>query len=430
MKDKFLIKGLDGKRPLTGSVVVGGAKNAALKLMAATVLFEDEVTLKNVPYIEDVKRMSDLLKNMGVDVVSKDKHSYIFKTPSKCDTKLSTDISKKLRASIALIGPVLSRFGSVSFPHPGGCVIGARPIDLYLDGFKSMGATVSAKDENYVIEASEGKLNGATIFLRNQSVTATETFMMAGVLANGETVIKNASLEPEVKDLANFLVSSGADIKGIGTTTLVVNGGELLSYRGKEHTVLPDRIEAGSFIILAALAASELEVKECNPLHLESLIETLRMSGVKMDVGKSSIKVFGETPVAELKSVSIKTHEYPGFPTDLQAPMTVFLTQVNGESMVFETIFEGRLYYTESLSAMGAKITTMDPHRIIVNGPSSLHGKVLESPDLRAGLAFIIAAIVASGDSVIHNVYNIDRGYEDVEGRLRAIGVDITRVSE
>jgi len=428
-KDKFLIKGLSGKKTLKGSITIGGAKNAALKLMAATLLFKDEVTIKNIPNIEDVKRMADLLEDLGVGITKKSDHLYIFNTQSKYKTKLCPDISKRLRASIVVTGPLLSRFGSVSFPHPGGCVIGARPIDLFLDGFKRMGATVRVKNENYVVEAPSGKLKGAIIFLRNQSVTATETFMMAGVLAKGETVIRNAALEPEVEDLANFLVAGGAKIKGIGTTTLVIKGGSLLSVRGKKYSVLPDRIEAGSFLVLGALAARELEIKKCNPKHLESLIEILRVSGVKIEVSKSSIKVFGTTPTSRLKAIDVKTHEYPGFPTDLQAPMTILLTQVSGESMVFETVFEGRLSYTEALSTMGANIIVMDPHRIIINGPSSFHGKVLESPDLRAGLAFVIAAVIAKGDSVIHNIYNIDRGYENVEKKLRGIGVDITRIN-
>lgn len=427
IKDKFLIKGLDGKKILRGSVTINGAKNAALKLMAASVLFKDEVVLKNVPHIEDVKRMGDLLSDMGVEVNAKGKYSYSFSTPAKCSTKLSPEISKRLRASIVLTGPVLARFKKVSFPHPGGCVIGERPIDLFVEGFNKMGAAVRVKNDNYVLDAPGG-LKGAEIFLRNQSVTATETFMMAAVLAKGETIIKNASLEPEVLDLAEFLIDGGAKISGVGTTTLKIKGGALLAARGKSHTVSPDRIEAGSFLILGALTAKELEIKKCEPKHLESLIDTLRTSGVKMEIGKTSIKVFGGTSNERFKAVNIKTHEYPGFPTDLQAPMTVFLTQVSGESLVFETIFEGRLNYAESLESMGADITPMDPHRVIVKGPSPLHGKVLESPDLRAGLAFIIAAIVAKGDSVIHNIYNIDRGYESVEERLRDIGVDIMRV--
>lgn len=428
-KDKFLIKGLGGKKRLKGVVVVGGAKNAALKLMTGAVLFKDKVELKNMPEIEDVKRMADLLEDMNISVERKKRHTYLITPTSKCKTKFSAEISKHIRASIVLTGPVLARFGKVSFPHPGGCVIGKRPVDLFVDGFKKMGADVKIRNGSYIIEATGGKLVGAAIFLKNQSVTAAETFMMAGVLAKGETVIKNAPVEPEIEHLANFLIAGGAKIKGVGTTTLTIKGGSLLSANNKAHTIMPDRIEAGSFLILGALAARELEIKKCNPEHLEALLETLKYSGVKMKIGKDSIKVFNNASRAKLKSVDIKTHEYPGFPTDLQAPMTVFLTQTNGESMVFETIFEGRLNYTESLVGMNADIVMMDPHRVMVKGPSHLHGKTLESPDLRAGLAFVIAAIIASGDSIIYNVYNIDRGYENIEGRLRDIGVEIERVS-
>jgi len=430
LDDRFLIEGLGGKKTLSGSVAINGAKNAALKLMASSLLFRDEVVLKNVPDIEDVRAMVDLLEDIGIGIGMRGKHTYVFTPHSKCRTNLSPDISKQLRASVVLTGPMLARFGKVSFPHPGGCVIGERPIDLFLDGFKKMGAVVRNRKDGYVVEVQKRGLVGTTLFLRNQSVTSTETFMMAGVLAKGDTIIKNASLEPEVGDLARFLVSCGAKINNIGTTTLKIKGGGLLSARGRAHTVPADRIEAGSFLILGALAARELEIKKCNPSHLESLIETLRMSGVKIKTDKTSIKIFGGSTNTHFAAVDIKTHEYPGFPTDLQAPMTVFLTQTSGEAMVFETIFEGRLNYIESLNRMGAKIKTMDPHRIIIKGPSPLHGKVLESPDLRAGLAFVLAAIVAKGSSVIHNVYNIDRGYENVEERLRGIGVDIIRVGE
>lgn len=432
IKDKFLIKGLGGQKTLKGAITIGGAKNAALKLMASSLLFKGEVLLKNVPNIEDVRSMSDLLSEIGVNVKTPANHSYSFELSprAKYSTTLFSDISKKLRASIVLTGPLLARFGKVSFPHPGGCVIGERPIDLFVEGFEKMGAKVKVKDGAYVIEAKDGKLQGAELFLKNPSVTATETFMMAAVLARGKTIIKNAAFEPEVVDLAEFLKSCGAKISGIGTTTLTIVGGSLLKAKGVARKVSPDRIEAGSFLILGALCAKELEIKKCNPKHLESLIEILRFCGVKMDIGKTSIKVFGGPATRKLKATDIKTHEYPGFPTDLQAPMTVFLTQALGESLVFETIFEGRLSYTEALVRMGANIVMMDPHRVIVRGPSKLHGRVLESPDLRAGLAFIIAAVCAEGSSVVHNAYNIDRGYEKIEDILSSIGVDIIRVHE
>lgn len=424
MSNTFVIKGLGGARNLRGTVKVTGAKNAALKAIAGTVLFGDHLTLTNIPEINDTLRMFDLLKDMGADVAHIKKGSYRVLVPKSFATELSPGIAKRMRASIVLTGPVLARFGKVSFPHPGGCVIGARPLDLFVSGFEKMGATVSIKEDSYLVEAKNG-LTGAEFFLKNQSVTVTETFMMAGVLAKGTTVIKNAAMEPEIADLAEFLNTCGAKISGAGTPTITIKGGKLLSGKGHPYKTMPDRIEAGSFLILGALGARELRITNCNPLHLESPIDILRSAGVDIETTKNEIIV--RAP-AHLKAVDIKTHEYPGFPTDLQAPMTVLLTQAEGESTVFETIFEGRLNYTESLSAMGASITMMDPHRALVRGKGDLRGRKLQSPDLRAGLAFVIAAIVAKGESVIHNVdTTIDRGYEDVEHRLRAIGVDIER---
>jgi UDP-N-acetylglucosamine 1-carboxyvinyltransferase len=436
MKDRFLIRGFGRKRKLSGTIAVSGAKNAALKAMASSILFKDRLTVRNVPDIEDVKRMSDLLTELGCNVERINHATYSFQCGDQVKTDLSSDISKRMRSSIVLSGPLLGRFGEVSFPHPGGCVIGVRPIDFFIDGFKKMGARVlirgTANKKQYVIKAPSGTLRGATIFLKTPSVTATETFIMAAVLAKGVTVIQNAALEPEIEDLAHFLTTCGARITGAGTPTVTVRGNGLLSAKGKAYVTMPDRIEAGSFLILGALSAKELTITKCNPNHIAALIDALTSAGVPLKTGKDSITVMspnvrGNTPFT---IINIKTHEYPGFPTDLQAPMVVFLTQARGEAMVFETIFEGRLNYVESLLQMGANITPIDPHRVLVKGPTLLRGKKLESPDLRAGLAFIIAAIVARGNSTIHNVYNIDRGYEDIEGRLRQIGVDIERISE
>lgn len=432
--DKFIIRGLGGKKKLNGTIVVSGAKNAALKAMASSILFKDTLTTQNVPNIEDVKRMSDLLRELGCDVKKKNSHTYLFTCGNNLKTDLSSEISKRMRSSIVLSGPLLARFGEVSFPHPGGCVIGERPIDFFIDGFRKMGAVVSIKGgpskKVYVIRAPKKGLRGATIFLKTPSVTTTETLMMAGILAKGTTVIQNAALEPEIKDVADFLVRCGANIKGAGTTTITIKGGALLSACGKTYATMPDRIEAGSFIILGALGAKTLRIENCNPDHVTSLIDTLRTVGVILQVGNKSVTVSSLERGSQFNMVSIKTHEYPGFPTDLQAPMMVLLTQAKGEAIVFETIFEGRLNYTESLVNMGADITPMDPHRVLVKGPTVLRGKKLESPDLRAGLAFIIAATIAKGNSTIHSVYNIDRGYERIEERLTAIGVDIKRVSE
>ena len=426
MSNALVIKGLAGERSLHGTVRVTGAKNAALKAIAATVLFRDTVTLTNIPEINDVEKMFDLLGDMGAEVTHSKRGTYSVSIPRGFSSELSPAIAKRMRASVVVTGPVLARFGKVSFPHPGGCVIGARPLDLFVEGFQKMGATVVLKDETYVVTA-KGGLKGAEFFLKNQSVTVTETFMMAGVLAKGTTVIKNAAMEPEIVDLAEFLIKSGAKISGAGTPTVIIKGGKLLSGKKAVYKTMPDRIEAGSFLVLGALAARELHITNCNPLHLESPIEALRSAGAFIETKKSEIIVRSSS---QLNAVDIKTHEYPGFPTDLQAPMTVFLTQTEGESRVFETIFEGRLNYTESLASMGASITMMDPHRVIVRGKTELRGRKLTSPDLRAGLAFVIAAVVAKGESVIHNVdTTIDRGYEDIETRLRALGVDIERVS-
>lgn len=433
--DKFFIRGLGGKKKLSGTIIVSGAKNAALKLMASSILFKDTLTVHNIPDIEDVKQMSDLLLELGCVVKRNNHATYSFLCGNNAKTDLSSEISKRMRSSIVLSGPLLARFGEVSFPHPGGCVIGVRSIDFFIEGFQKMGARVSvrgkANKKRYVIRAPSRKLRGATIFLKTPSVTATETLMMAGILAKGTTVIQNAALEPEIKDLVDFLTRSGAKITGAGTTTLTVQGGALLSSRGKAHVTMPDRIETGSFVILGALSARNLLIKNCNPEHVTALLDMLASSGVSIKVGKTSIAISNSGGnKKQFKTTNIKTNEYPGFPTDLQAPMTVFLTQAKGEAMVFETIFEGRLNYTESLSDMGANITPMDPHRVLVKGPTPLRGRKLQSPDLRAGLAFVIAGIVARGNSIIHNVYNIDRGYERIEERLKAIGVDIKRVSD
>lgn len=424
MSNIFIIKGFNGERRLHGKVVVTGAKNAALKAIAATILFRDTVSLTNIPEINDTLRMFDLLKDMGAEVTNIKSGTYTVSIPNGFATELTPAIAKRMRASIVATGPVLARYGKVSFPHPGGCIIGSRPVDLFIEGFEKMGATVVLKDDTYIVTATDG-LRGAEFFLKNQSVTVTETFMMAGVLAKGTTIIKNAAMEPEIEDLALFLNTCGAKISGAGTPKITIKGGKLLTGKAHPYKTMPDRIDAGSFLILGALAARELHITNCNPAHLESLIQTLQNAGVAIETKKNEIIVRAPS---KLRAVDIKTHEYPGFPTDLQAPMTVFLTQADGESTVFETIFEGRLNYTESLSAMGASITMMDPHRALVRGKTELRGRKLESPDLRAGLAFVIAAIVAKGESVIHNVdTTIDRGYEDVEHRLRAIGVEIER---
>ena len=426
-KDVFVINGFCGERKLRGSVVVNGAKNAALQAFAFCLLFRDEVVLTRVSEIEDVKNMVNILQGMGVYVTRRKKGVYAIKIPRKISTELSREISKKFRASIVLTGPILARFGQVSFPHPGGCVIGSRPIDIFLNGLSALGGEVKEKDELNFISTNGRRLKGTKIFLRVPSVTGAQTLMMAAVLARGKTIIKNAPLEPEMKSLADFLNSCGAKIKGAGSSIIEIIGTGLLTARGRIYKTPPDRIEAGSFLILGAVAAERLEIKNCNPEDLESLIETLKCCGVNIETFKNKMVVFGKSG-DDYKSVDIKTHEYPGFPTDLQAPMTVFLTQATGEALVFETVFEGRLSFVNELIRMGADIKLWDPHRATIKGPSMLRGREVESPDIRAGLAFVIAAIIANGQSIIHNVYYVDRGYESIEIRLKKLGADIKRI--
>jgi UDP-N-acetylglucosamine 1-carboxyvinyltransferase len=430
MSEYFSIKGSGGKRTLEGTIEVVGAKNAVLKAIAASVLYKTPLSLSNVPHIEDVSRMLDIVCEMGGTTSLLD-HQAIVDAHKLSTTTIPPDIAKRIRASVVMTGPMLARYGRVQFPHPGGDVIGKRPIDLFIEGFEKMGAKVShTKGGLYDIVAPEGGLRGAEIFFRVASVTGTETLLMAAVLAKGTTIIKNAALEPEIVWLADMLSASGAKIEGAGTTTITIKGGGLLAQKNKTFRVIPDRIEAGSFLVLGALAAKELTLTGVVPEHLESLSAALEYAGVTLSYTKDTITVTAPQTKKSFRSFNLRTHEYPGFPSDLQSPMMVFLTQTEGESLVFETIFEGRLNYTESLNRMGADITMMDQHRVLVKGPRKLSGKHLESPDIRAGLAFVIAATIADGVSHIHSIYHIDRGYEQLESRLRAIGVQIERINE
>lgn len=427
-KGTFVIQGLAGKRTLEGEIHVGGAKNAILKALAAAPLFDGKIEYTRVPHIEDVSRVNELLEKLGATVVRNDGVASI-DAGTFNSFEFDRVLAKRMRASVVLTGPVLARFGKVSFPYPGGCVIGTRPIDLFLQGYQKMGATVKEEDERFIIETKNGTLKGATIFFRVQSVTATETFMMAATLAEGTTILKNCAMEPEIEHLADFLNDSGAKISGAGTSTITIVGGKKLKAK-KPYETMPDRIEAGSFILLAAIAGKDVRVKGCNPEHIESLIESLRYVGVPLEIGNDFVRVKAPKDGTYFKPLSLRTHEYPGFPTDLQAPMTVFLTQSEGESTLFETIFEGRLSYTQDLVRMGADIKMYDSQHAIIKGPTALRGKELEGPDLRAGLAYIIAGIIAEGETKVANAYNIDRGYERIEERLSGIGVPITRVME
>lgn len=418
-KEMFLIK---GRNELRGEIEVYGAKNAALKAFAASILFDEPIILKNIPEIEDIARCKELLEFMGAKVQNIGKREYKISANLINLSSIEPKISKSMRSSVVFTGPILAKFGKVKFPHPGGCVIGERPIDVFLEGFENMGAKITIQDDGYILEAN--KLKGAEIIFKKISVTATETLMMTAVLAEGKTVLYNTALEPEIPALADFLNLCGAKIKGAGTCVIEITGVKKLKFKNPFITI-SDRIEAGSFAILAALLGKEIKITHCNPNHLLVFLEYLKYTGAKIEKGKNFLRVFSSK---KLKSIDVKTHEYPGFPTDLQAPYVTLLTQAEGKSMVTETIFEGRLNYIEDLNRMGAKIMQCDPHRIIIEGKTDLRGKEMESPDLRAGLAFVLAALCAKGESKIHGVYKIDRGYEKIEERLRKLGADMARV--
>jgi UDP-N-acetylglucosamine 1-carboxyvinyltransferase len=429
-EEMFVVEGLNGDRKLKGTIKVNGSKNGALPIMASALLFSGPIKLSNIPNIEDVKRMSEIMRGLGAKIAKSKNGEIVLDGSSAKKHTLTRDLSKRLRASIILLGPVLGKLGKVSFPHPGGCVIGARPIDLFISNFKKMGCELEEKEGVYTISTKKEGLIGTEITFKIQSVTATETFLMAGILAKGKTILSNVALEPEVVELATFLKNAGAKIEGIGTTKIEIEGGQILNAPNYQTSIIPDRIEAGSFLILGALCGKNLTIENCEPKHLDVPIKILEESGVDIKVENNSITINGlKKGFEKIQATSIKTHEYPGFPTDLQAPMTVLLTQAEGESAVFETIFEGRLNYTDELNRMGAEIKMYDAQHVTIKGPTPLKGKDLQSPDIRAGLAFLIAANVANGKSTIGNAYLIDRGYEKIELRLREIGVDIKRIS-
>jgi UDP-N-acetylglucosamine 1-carboxyvinyltransferase len=417
---KFII---EGPAKLSGTIDVKGAKNAALKIIPAAILSKEKIRITNLPNIEDIDKSLSLLEDLGAEV--KKEKDVVEIDPSGINkTELNPVIANKFRASIMFVGPLLARFGEVKFFHPGGCVIGAsgRPIDLFIDAFKCLGADVKYnKDESYSITAK--KLTGCNYFFNVISVTATESLMMTAVLAQGTTVMKNCALEPEIKALADYLNTQGAKIEGAGTPTMAITGVDTIN--AGEFNIIPDRIETGSFAILAAATRSDILIKKCTPEHIRVLLNIFKKIGVPFAETEDTLHI---KPAEKIKACGIKTHEYPGFPTDLQSPYTILMTQAEGSSLIHETIYDRRLLYVDMLSQMGADIIMCDPHRVVVNGPVQLYGKKLTSPDLRAGIAMVISGLIAHGKTEIDNIYQIDRGYEDIDGRLRNLGADIKRI--
>ena len=418
--ERFVIK---GNQPLAGTIKVNGAKNAALKILAACLLTDEKITVSNIPQIEDIFRLIELLKEVGVEIKNNSKGIYQLEAKKIKTTQLNPDIVSRLKGSILMVGPLLARQGEIDFCRPGGCVIGQRSRDIFMDGFEAFGAKVKETRKGYHLSTKQ--LKGTKFVFPLISVTATEAMILTAVLAKGKTKLINAASEPEVVNLADFLNKLGARIKGAGTPFIDIEG--VKSLKGGQCRVIPDRLEAGSFIILGVASNSPIKVTNIEPSHLEVFWSLLDKAGANLEIGKDFVKV---KQSFKLKAVNLKTHEYPGFPTDLQSPFTVLMTQAEGLSLIHETIFEGRLFYTDSLNQMGAKIIMADPHRVLVQGSTKLYGRRLISPDIRAGIALVIAALIAQGESIIENIYQIDRGYEKIEERLSSIGADIERVND
>ncbi|BEP30233.1 UDP-N-acetylglucosamine 1-carboxyvinyltransferase [Helicovermis profundi] len=408
--------------PLEGTIRVSGAKNAILPILAATLLAEEKCYLEDIPLLKDVVVMSDVLRSLGAEVSQVTNGEMTIYTPEIKSNEAPYDLVQKMRASFYVLGPLLARTGVAKIPMPGGCAIGARPIDLHLKGFTALGAKIEFG--HGFVEARAEKLIGASIYLDFPSVGATENIMMAAVLAEGTTIIENAAEEPEIIDLANFLNKIGANVKGAGTDTIRILGVKKLL--GANHAPIPDRIEAGTYMIAVAAAGGNVLIENVVPSHLKPIIAKLKECGIDIAEEEDNIRVISD---GNIKSVDITTLPYPGFPTDLQAQFMAMLTKSNGVSVVMETVFENRFMHVAELSRMGANIK-IEGHSAVVQGKSNLEGAKVKATDLRAGAALIIAGLISEGSTEIVDTYHIDRGYYDIENKLTGIGVNITRVKK
>ncbi|MBQ6607695.1 MAG: UDP-N-acetylglucosamine 1-carboxyvinyltransferase [Firmicutes bacterium] len=413
--------------PLRGEVTISGAKNAVLPLMAATLLNDQECVIRSVPHLRDVQVMKEILESLGSEIEETEPGEFHIHTHDVKSAEAPYELVNKMRASFLVMGPLLGRKGIARIPLPGGCAIGARPIDLHLKGFKALGAEVTIHEEGHYayVEAVAGPqgLIGDRIYLDFPSVGATENIIMAAVLAEGTTYIENAAEEPEITDLANFLNKMGAKIRGAGTDTIRIEGVKTLKH--VTHTVIPDRIETGTFMIAAAITRGAVHIMNAVPDHVKPIIAKLRECGVRIEAGDDDIVVRGD--LGPLNSTDIKTLPYPGFPTDMQSPFMAFLTICNGKSTVIETVFENRFMHVSQLNKMGASIETAG-NRASIKGNAMLRGSQVMATDLRAGAAMVLAGLVAEGETEISEIYHIERGYENFIEKFAALGADITRV--
>jgi len=420
--DKFVIR---GGNPLLGTVRVSGAKNAALPCIAAALLTEDPVILENIPQVRDIETTRKLLTAMGAEVelgYGRAHHRSTICCKNLASPEASYELVKTMRASTLVLGPLVARCGRARVSLPGGCAIGARPIDLHIKGLEHLGANIT-QDHGYV-EATANRLKGAEIVFDKITVTGTEDLLMAATLAEGETIMQNCAREPEVADLAALLNNMGAKIEGAGTPTIRVKG--VTKLHGAKHSIIPDRIEAGTFIVAGALTGGDINVTGCDPKHLDALLQKLHDTGVKTTHTADSVRVMGDNP---LKSADVVTEEYPGFPTDMQAQYMALATQADGTSVITENIFENRFMHALELVRMAANIK-IEGRRAVVRGKTPLSGAAVLASDLRASASLVLAALVAEGETIIDRVYHIDRGYENIEEKLKGVGAEIRRIGE
>ena len=415
--EKLLIK---GGRKLSGEINCSGAKNAALPMIAATILSDDDITLRNLPYLQDITTMFELMGSMGAKITLDESMNFILSSATIHDTEARYELVKTMRASILVLGPLVAKFGNARIALPGGCAIGSRPVNFHLEALKKLGASIELK--NGYIEASAKRLKGARINFEGITVTGTENIMMAASLAEGRTVLTNVAMEPEIEDLAELLNAMGAQIKGAGTKEIIIDGVE--SLKGTSFDIPADRIEAGTYLVAAAVTGGDVKINGITPSRLLSVIDSLESAGALVNSGDNFIKL---SMTGKPKPVNIETAPFPGFPTDMQAQFSVLNAISDGNSYINETVFENRFMHVQELNRMGCDISISGNHANIV-GVSRLSGAPVMATDLRASASLILAGLCADGETIVDRIYHIDRGYERIEEKLNYLGANIIRL--
>ena len=415
--EKLLIR---GGNKLSGKINCSGAKNAALPMIAATILSDEDITLKNLPYLQDITTMFELLGSMGANITLDESMNFIISSSGIHDTEARYELVKTMRASILVLGPLVAKFGKAKIALPGGCAIGSRPVNYHLDALEQLGASINL--ENGYIEATAGRLRGANIKFEGVTVTGTENIMMAATLAEGQTRLTNVAMEPEIEDLADLLNAMGADIAGAGTNEIVINGVERLN--GTSYDIPADRIEAGTYLVAAAVTQGDVEITGISADRLKSVINRLRDTGAKIKISEDSIFLkMNNRPMP----VDITTAPFPGFPTDMQAQFSVLNAVAEGRSVINETVFENRFMHVQELNRMGCDIL-VSGNTANINGVNHLSGAPVMATDLRASASLILAGLCAEGETIVDRIYHIDRGYERIEEKLNYLGANITRL--